>query len=210
MKSDPFRAARLILTLRRAGVTDNAVLAAMEDVPRDRFVSEDAADLAFEDAALPIAHGQTVLRPSVTGHMLQLAELQPGHRALLVGLGSGYTAALLAELGGEVFAVERHRVLLDRARDRLDATGNQAVETLHGDGLAGWPDKAPFDRILLSGIAEAAPVALLSQLTGDGRLIQPVSEDFGQLLLVFDKSGNLMNSLEIMGFQPLLSGIAGE
>ena len=210
MKSDPFRAARLILTLRRAGVTDNAVLAAMEDVPRDRFVSEDATDLAFEDAALPIAHGQTVLRPSVTGHMLQLAKLQPGHRVLLVGLGSGYTAALLAELGGEVFAVERHRGLLDRARDRLDASGNQAVDTLHGDGLAGWPDKAPFDRILLSGIAEAASVALLSQLTGDGRLIQPVSEDSGQLLTVFDKSGNLMNSLEIIGFQPLLSGIAGE
>ena len=208
---DPFRAARLILTLRRVGVTDNDVLAVMEQIPRDRFVEEDTAELAFEDAVLPIACGQTILRPSVTGQLLHLSDLNGDiDRALLIGLGSGYTAALMARMTVHVFAVERYRRLFDQALSTLETLGIENVFARHGDGLQGWSEKGPFDRIILTGITEAAPVALLQQLTADGRLIQPIQTENGQSIAVYDQQGNLLNSQEITGFQPLATGVASE
>lgn len=209
--SDPFRAARLILTLRRVGVTDNDVLAAMEQISRDQFIDEDAADLAFEDAVLPIACGQTILRPSITGQLLQMANLGKGvEKVLLIGLGSGYTAALLARLVSEVFAVERYRRLFERAATALERMEFANVFCRHGDGLEGWEASAPFDRIILTGICGAAPVALLQQLSPEGRLIQPIMGEDMQILAVYDPSGKQLNSQEITGFQPLASGIARE
>ena len=209
--SDPFQAARLILILRRAGVTDNSVLTAMEDIPRDHFVGEDVASLAFEDAALPIACGQTNLRPSLVGHMLQFADLGQGiGRVLLVGSGSGYITALLSQLAKEVTAVERHKRLFVAGKNKIAELGVSNVRCLHGDGLLGCPDDAPFDRIILMGLAEAAPVALLSQLAGDGWLIQPILTTDGQQISIYDKSGKQLKSMDVIGFQSLLSGIIGE
>lgn len=208
---DPFRAARLILLLRRAGVTNNDLLAAMEQLPRSDFVSEDTADLAFEDAVLPIACGQTILRPSVTAQLLQLSDLSnPTFRVLVVGLGSGYTCALIARLAGYVFAVERYRRLHDIAVETLADLQIDNVEALHGDGLLGWADKGPFDRIVLMGTSDPAPVALLQQLAGEGRLIQPIDEDGDQSIVVFDSDGRVLNSQVITGFQPLSPGVALE
>jgi len=208
---DPFRAARLILTLRRVGVTDNDVLAVMEHLSRDGFVEDDRAGLAFEDAVLPIACGQTILRPSVTGQLLQMAELHnKSYRTLLIGLGSGYTAALISHLLDEVFAVERYRRLFDSALATLERLEIETVVARHGDGLLGWQDQGPFDRILLTGIAEAMPVALLQQLTPEGRLIQPIQTESGQSIAVYDAAGNMLKSREITGFQPLSIGVASE
>lgn len=207
LASDPFQAARLVLTLRRAGVTDNSVLSVMEELPRSQFISEDASALTFEDAALPIECGQTNLRPTVTGHLLQLAEITAEtDRVLLVGLGSGYTAALLARLAQNVFAIERHKTLFDRANERLAALGIEKVKTRHADGLLGWADKGMFDRIILTGLADHAPVALLQQLTVDGRLIQPILDGAGQKLCVYEESGSVLNTIDIIGFQALVSG----
>ncbi len=209
--ADPFQAARLILTLRRAGVTDNAILAAMEDVPRGDFVSDAVADLAFNDAALPIECGQTVLRPSVTGQMLQVSDIHADVKTvLLVGLGSGYTAALLARLVENVFAVERHKQLFEAASRTLGSLEIPNIQLLHADGLRGWLDEGPFDRIILTGLAEAAPVALLQQLSPDGHLIQPILEDLGQKLCSYDSDGKLLKYIEVVGFQPLLTGIVGD
>ena len=211
VEKDPFRAARLILLLRRAGVTDNALLAAMEQLPRSEFVAEDAADLAFEDAVLPIACGQTILRPTVTGQILQMASLsEETRRVLLVGLGSGYTAALIAQRVESVFAVERYRRLTELAIKTLSDLQIENVYTRHGDGLLGWEERGSFDRIILTGIYDPAPVALLQQLVPEGRLIQPIAEDSKQFISVFDSDGKALNSQKITGFQPLSPGIARE
>lgn len=209
--SDPFEAARLILILRRAGVTENTVLSAMEDIPRDHFAREDTKSLAFEDAALPIDRGQTNLRPSLLARLLQFAEISDGiERVLLVGTGSGYLAAVLSRLVKTVHAIERHKHLFDQSQMKIDALGITNVECVHGDGLQGWPGEISFDRIVLTGLAVPAPVALLSQLSNEGWLIQPISADSSQQLVVSDASGNRLKSMEVMGFQPLLSGIIGE
>ena len=209
--SDRFQAARLILTLRRAGVTNSSILSAMEDIPRDHFVSGEAKSLAYDNAALPIDCGQTNLRPSLTGHLLQLADLEKNtERVLLVGAGSGYMVAVLSRLASSVFAIERQKHLFEQAQQSVGALGISNVQWAHGDGLSGWPDQVRFDRIVLTGLSEAAPVALLSQLTREGWLIQPVSTESGQLISVYGVAGKLLNSMEVMGFQPLLNGIIGE
>ena len=210
--TDPFRAARLILTLRRVGVTDPNVLRVMEEIPRDAFVTEDASDLAFEDAVLPIPCGQAILRPSVIGQLIQMADLgsEPTARVLLVGLGSGYSAALLARLAADVFAIERYKRLFDLAAARLAAMQFSNIHARQGDGLQGWTERGPFDRIVLTGTAEEGPVALLQQLTKEGRLIQPVSTENGQRLKLIDPAGNILKSQKITGFQPLTEGVAHE
>lgn len=209
--SDPFQAARLILRLRRAGVTDNGVLAVMEQFPRDKFIEGEYEDLAFEDAVLPIPCGQTILRPSVTAQLLQLAELtDPDARVLLIGLGGGYTAALISQLASDVFAIERYDRLFARGTYNLEQFGISNVYGRHGDGLLGWPEKGPFDRIILTGITERAPVALMQQLSKGGRLIQPISEENDQKIIVIDEANNQLKSIEINGFQHLSIGMAQE
>lgn len=208
--TDPFRAARLILSLRREGVTDNTVLSVMERVERDRFVKPEHRELAMEDSVLPIPCGQTMPRPSQIGHLLQLADFGSDrtHRALLVGLGSGYMAALMAELCASVFAIERYRRLVELGQAALDGEEAENVYCRQGDGLEGWPEKAPFTRIVLSGSVNAPPVALLSQLDTEGRLIAPIETGGAGQVQVFDGTGKVLNSLSLSGFQPLSAGVA--
>ena len=209
VNADPYRAARLVLLLRQVGVTDNAVVSAMEQVPRDQFLPEEARAIAFEDIAAPIACGQTVLRPSVTGQLLQLADIpRSGARVFLVGLGSGYTAALLSAMGCEVYAIERYRSLFDKAKAQFHALDMDHVSVQCGDGLLGWPDAAPFDRIILTGTAEDVPVALMQQLAPEGQLVFPQKSGEGQRLVVLDSQANQLNSRDIIGFQPLAAGQA--
>src|SRR5580704_13682585 len=137
------------LTLRRRGISDQAVLRAMDEVPREYFVASGFSDSAYADQALPIACGQTISQPYVVAYMTEQLDVEPQNRILEVGTGSGYQAAILSRLAREVVSIERYRTLADMARDRIETLGYANVTVLVGDGLAGAPDLAPFDRIMV-------------------------------------------------------------
>ena len=171
------RKIRLVLDLRRGGVADTRVLAAMERVPREPFVPEAFRDQAYENVALPIGHQQTVSQPLVVGRMSQSLEVGARHKVLEIGTGSGYQAAVLAHLCRRLYTVERHRALLKDAEARLAALGITNVTTRHGDGGRGWPEQAPFDRIIVTALAPALPEELVDQLAVGGVMVVPVAGD---------------------------------
>jgi len=172
------------LQLEARGVRDPRVLAAMREVPRHLFVSAEQVDLAYEDCALPIGEGQTISQPYVVAWMLEALALRADERALEVGAGSGYAAAILSRLARAVFAIERDPALVDAARRRLAAIGAANVELAAGDGSLGWPERAPFDAILVSAAAPRVPPALLEQLAAGGRLVGPVRSPQGDQSLL--------------------------
>lgn len=167
---------RLVERLRAGGVEDLAILHAFDSVPRHRFLPEALHHRAYEDAALPIGHGQTISRPSVHALHLQLAELDGGERVLEVGTGSGFQTGLLAALGADVRSIERIEPLSARAAEALAGLGLSAALRV-GDGSRGWPEGAPFDAILVGAAAPTVPGPLLAQLAEGGRLIVPVGDD---------------------------------
>ncbi len=156
------------------GISDKRVLEAMSMVPREVFVPEEQRPFAYEDRPLPIELGQTISQPYVVALMAQAARVSPSDRVLEVGAGSGYAAAVLSELGAEVYAIERHPELTASARARLTQAGYGRVHVLCGDGTHGLPAQAPFDAIFVSAAAPAVPSVLLDQLALEGRLIVPV------------------------------------
>ena len=151
------RAARLILGLRRQGVTDPRVLQAMESIDRSVFVHPQFLDQAWEDSALPIDCAQTISQPYIVGLMTQALDVQPRHRVLEIGTGSGYQAAILSKLARFVYSVERYRGLMLEAEARLKKLGCDNVFIRHGDGSKGWPEQAPFDRIMVTAAAPHEP-----------------------------------------------------
>jgi protein-L-isoaspartate(D-aspartate) O-methyltransferase len=160
--------------LRGRGIRDERVLAAMGMVPRELFVSAEDAGKAYSDGPLPIGAGQTVSQPYMVAAMLEKLELQPSDRVLEVGTGTGYEAALLGELAAEVWTIERHAELADKAQAILAKLGYANVHVIHGDGTRGWADQSPFDKILVAAAAPRIPDALIEQLAEDGRLVLPV------------------------------------
>ena len=202
-----------LLTLRRRGISDQAVLRAMDEVPRDRFVDPSFVNSAFADQALPIACGQTISQPYVVAYMTEQLAVQPHHRVLEVGTGSGYQAAVLSRLAREVVSVERYHTLADAARERLKSLGYDNVEVVAGDGFAGAPGRAPFDRIIVTAAAETLPQALVDQLGDDGIMILPLgSHDGSQHLIKLTKSqtGTRRENLIAVRFVPMLPGQAEE
>ena len=183
--SDPFRAARLVLSLRRQGITDDGVLAALETVDRGAFVSPALATMGGEDCALPILCGQSIPKPVVTARLLKALGVSRGKedRVLLIGAGSGYTAALLAQISRHVYAVERYKAMVDGARARLEELKVENVTIRHGDGLEGLAEHGPFDRILLAGAVKTVPAVLLEQLTKHGALVAAVASSTGEQVL---------------------------
>ncbi|WP_181707234.1 protein-L-isoaspartate(D-aspartate) O-methyltransferase [Chthonobacter rhizosphaerae] len=175
---------RMVDLIRRAGVRDPDVLAAMEAVPRDAFVPEAERFRAYDDRALPIEAGQTISQPFIVALMAEAARLEPADRVLEIGTGSGYGAAVLSRLAGSVVTVERHPDLAETARRRLAALGYDTVEVVVGDGTRGWPDAAPFDAIVVTAGGPAIPAPLKEQLALDGRLIIPVGPAPGDLDLL--------------------------
>ncbi len=159
--------------LRRRGIADTRVLAAMAKVPRELFVPPALRDRAYEDGALPIRCGQTISQPYVVAAMCELLELQGDERVLDVGTGSGYAAAVLAELAAEVVSIERIPSLAEDARAALDEAGYERVEVRVGDGSLGAPDRAPFEAIAVAAAAPGIPPALVDQLALDGRIVIP-------------------------------------
>src|SRR5262249_11325397 len=160
-----------LLTLRRRGVADKAVLRAMDEVPREYFVDTAFAGSAYADQALPIACGQTISQPYVVAYMTEQLNVTSAHRVLEIGTGSGYQAAVLSRLAREVVTIERYRTLADQARERIKTLGYDNVEVIAGDGFAGVPERAPFDRIIVTAAAEAGPEGPLTQPARDRLLI---------------------------------------
>ncbi len=158
------------------GIADRRVLAAMEKVPREAFLAEAMQEFAYEDTPLPIEEGQTISQPYIVARMAEAADVGPGDRVLEIGAGSGYAAAVLGELAGRVFTIERHPALADLARARLRQLGYDNVEVRTGDGTLGWPEQAPFDAIIATASGPRVPEAWRAQLAVEGRLVMPVGE----------------------------------
>lgn len=175
--------------LAARGITDPRVLAAMGELPRERFVAADLAHLAYDDCALPIGDDQTISQPYVVALMAEALELGPTDRVLEVGTGSGYAAAVLGRLAGTVWTIERHRGLAERAAARLHALGLADVHVVVGDGTLGWADEGPYDAIVVTAGGPSVPRALLHQLDEGGRLVMPVGEWGGQALTRVRRSG---------------------
>jgi protein-L-isoaspartate(D-aspartate) O-methyltransferase len=192
--------------LRRRGIADERVLAAMARVPREQFVPEDVRDLAYEDAALPLAHGQTVSQPFVVAFICQGLGLGGDEVVLDVGTGSGYQAAVLAELAGEVHTIERIPELAAGARAALASAGYERVDVHVGDGALGLPEHAPYGGIAVAAAASGVPAPLWEQLAEGGRIALPVGRRRSQRLCVLERAGDeerLLASLPVR-FVPLV------
>jgi len=175
--------------LRRRGIRDERVLAALGHVPRELFVPEEERWRAYEDAALPIGFGQTISQPYMVALICELLALGGGERVLDVGAGSGYQAAVLAELAAEVVTIERVPELAERARAALASAGYERVDVRLGDGTLGVPDRAPYAGIAVAAAAPGVPEALYEQLEPGGRLVLPIGSRRQQLELVVRTSG---------------------
>jgi len=205
--------ARLVLGLRSQGVIDPSVLAAIERTPRDLFTPDLFKDRSWEDSALPIACGQTISQPYIVGLMTQALTLEPRARILEIGTGSGYQTAVLARLSRLVYTVERYRTLLQEAEIRFKTLQLTNVITKFGDGALGWPEQAPFDRILVTAAAPSEPKTLLGQLKPAGVLVAPIGKGPVQKLCRYAGDGEgafLMDILCEVRFVPLLEGVARE
>jgi protein-L-isoaspartate(D-aspartate) O-methyltransferase len=170
--------------IKDRGIKDKNVLAAMLKVPRHLFVPEEMRDLAYRDEPLPIGCGQTISQPYIVAYMTEALKLQPEDRVLEIGTGSGYQTAILAEIVSEVYSIELIPELSLRAQETLKSLGYQNIEFLTGDGSKGWPEKAPFEAILVSAAPADVPPALIEQLEIGGRLIIPVGTDSQELVLI--------------------------
>jgi len=207
------RLARLVLSLRSQGVSDAKVLHAIETTPRDIFTPDLFKERAWEDSALPIACGQTISQPFIVGLMSQALAIEPRHRVLEIGTGSGYQTTILSKLARLVYTVERYRTLMGEAEARFKALGLQNVVTRFGDGGEGWAEQAPFDRIMVTAAAPEDPKTLLDQLKPKGVLVAPIGKGPVQSLRRYTARGDgsfSVDTLTEVRFVPLLDGVARE
>ncbi len=192
---------------------DARVMAAMGRVPRHRFVPPDLEQEAYENRPLPIGYGQTISQPYIVALMTDLLRVQPGHRVLEIGTGSGYQAAVLAELGAEVYSIEIIAALGRRARQTLSVTGYGRVQLRVGDGYYGWPEAAPFDGILVTAAVSHIPPPLIRQIKPGGRMVIPVGSAFltQSLTLVEKQADGAVTTRQILPvrFVPLTGGPRG-
>lgn len=205
--------ARLMLALRTQGVTDARVLKAIETTPREIFTPDLFKERAWEDSALPIACGQTISQPFIVGLMTQALQVEPRSRVLEIGSGSGYQTTILSKMSRLVYTIERYRTLMREAEARFKALGLTNVITKFGDGGKGWPEQAPFDRIMVTAAAPSEPKALLSQLKPNGILVAPIGKGPVQNLRRYVGDGEGGFSVEVLTevrFVPLLDGVAKE
>ena len=201
------------LSLRRRGISDQAVLRTMEDIPRELFVEPADRDAAYRDTALGIGCGQTISQPFVVAYMTERLDLQKSHRVLEIGTGSGYQAAVLSRLCAQVLTIERYRTLADQARARLEKLGCDNVEVLLGDGFDVPAGAGAFDRVIVTAALEQIPDALAQRLEPGGILIAPVGPLYGvQTLVRLVRTGTGFERKELVDvrFVPALPGIARE
>jgi protein-L-isoaspartate(D-aspartate) O-methyltransferase len=197
---------RLVEQLRAAGIEDLAVLHAFDSVPRHLFVPDAVRHRAYEDVALPLGHGQTISRPLSHAAHLQMARLQGSEGVLEIGSGSGFQTALLARLVHKVFSIEVVPELAAQVQRRLEALQIDNVELRTGDGSAGWPERGPFDAILVGAAAPAVPAPLREQLAEGGRLVIPIGDESGQRLLLVERRRDEWTETEVEStrFVPLV------
>lgn len=192
MKSDTSahtdKVIKLVGDLRNKGISDERILTAIKKIPRHRFVEKQFADYAYRDGPLPIGKGQTISQPYTVAFQTQLLRLKPGEKVLEIGTGSGYQAAILCEMGVEVYSIERHYELHIKAREMLDALGYHPV-LVFGDGYEGLPEHAPFDKILITAAPVRRPEKLLRQLRIGGLMVAPIGERQRQKMTVIERKG---------------------
>jgi protein-L-isoaspartate(D-aspartate) O-methyltransferase len=203
------RAASLVLHLRSIGISDRAVLNAIETLPREAFVPTEWQEQAYSDRSLPIDCGQTIGPPSLVGLMTAALDLCDRHGVLEIGTGSGYQTAILARLARRVTTVERFRTLSRAAEARWQALGIRNISAVVADGANGWPRQAPFDRILVTAALQAPPARLIAQLSETGILIAPLGRE-RQRLTLFQRLGESVATRDLgpARFEPLISGVA--
>ncbi len=212
MIDNPAQKIRLIMELRRHGISNTDVLSTIERVPRDVFVSPTFRDRAYENIALPIASGQTISQPYIVAYMTQLLNLDKRRKVLEIGTGSGYQTATLARLCRRVYSIERYRNLLDAATKIFEQLKITNITARIGDGYKGWPEQAPFDRIIVTAAAEEVPEMLLEQLAPDGVMVLPVGRDSTSqhiMRITRDLQGNLTEEVLLpVRFVPMVQGVA--
>lgn len=206
------RKIRLIMKLRKSGITDTSVLGAIERVPREAFIPAMFHDQAYEDTALPIGRGQTISQPLVVASMTQELKVHDRHKVLEIGTGSGYQAAILAKLCRRVYSIERHKPLLATAEQRINELRIRNITCKAGDGMKGWTEQAPFDRIIVTAAAgDEAPQALLNQLSIGGIMIIPMGRDKASQFIyrvTREEEGFKTEKLMPVRFVPLLPNVA--
>jgi protein-L-isoaspartate(D-aspartate) O-methyltransferase len=194
--------------LKGRGITEPEILDAFRAVPREAFISEEYAHLAYGDHPLPIEANQTISQPYIVALMIEAAQIQSGDNVLEVGAGSGYAAAVISRIAHEVIGIERQHDLVDVSQERLKRLGYDNVEIVEGDGTRGWPESAPFDAILAAASGSHVPQPLLDQLSDGGRLVMPIGEPGGVQKLVKvtkQRDGSLAQSdLGAVRFVPLI------
>ncbi len=207
------RKIRLIMQLRRAGIADTAVLSAIERIPREAFVPESFQDQSYEDMTLPIGRGQTLSAPSVVALMTQALGTDRRTKVLEIGTGTGYQAAILSRLCRRLYTVERHRELLGEAERRFLKLRLYNITTRVGDGARGWPEQAPFTRIIVTAAAETVPATLVEQLAPGGVMVVPVGRQGGDqalLRLTREADGIREEILDSVRFVPLVAGLPSD
>jgi protein-L-isoaspartate(D-aspartate) O-methyltransferase len=192
--------------LIRRDITDPLVVNAMRKVPRHKFVAQALRNRAYDDCPLPIGHGQTISQPYIVALMTQCLQLKGGERVMEIGTGSGYQAAILAEIADKVFTMERHSVLAAEARKILDELKYTNIVTRTGDGSIGWRQFAPYDAIMVTAASPQVPESLVKQIKDGGRMIIPVGDKFSQDLTVVVRTGDTIEVKKAGGcvFVPLL------
>ncbi len=202
--------ANLIMQLRSQSITDKSILSAVEKVPREKFVPESLRQHAYENASLPIAGNQTISQPYVVARMTQELALKQSDRVLEIGTGSGYQTAILSFLARRIYTVERIRPLLVSAENQLKALKISNVLFRHADGHLGWPEAAPFEKIIVTCQIKNIPETLKAQLKDGGILVAPVGEVGKEMLLKVTRNGNQFKMEELMAvrFVPMVAGTA--
>lgn len=205
------RIANLLLRLRRVGITDQRLVSAIEAVPRDVFVEADTRDEAYAERALPIDCGQTISAPVIVGMMTKAIDPQPDDRILEIGTGSGYQTAILSKLCRHVYTIDRFRTLVSTAESRFDTLRETNISTMVGDGTEGWPEHAPFEKVIVTAAGEEVPEALFDQVRVGGILVAPVGPQDGVQKLrryVRTREGFEETDLADVRFVPLIAGVA--
>lgn len=208
-RDQPLQRARALMVegqLRARGIRDERVLSAMAKVPREAFISPQDSPNAYGDHPLPIGAGQTISQPYIVAAMVEKLELRPGDRVLEIGTGTGYEAAVLGELASQIWTIERHAELAEKARSILQTLGYGNVHVVHGDGSLGLPEYAPFDKIVVAAGAPRVPETLVQQLADGGRMVLPVGTRHEQQLQVVRKVGDQLSIVphDLCRFVPLL------